>query len=127
MSMAGSTCRKKSGQSGWKRLWSGLWKTAAEKGLTEQASDAYVVERMKRIGQRTAWALLEQLKKGTFLPEQTEVSFRNLEQLSSVSLLLSEEERMRLQGRIDRIDVCGRRGTSMSGSSITRAALSGLI
>ena len=77
-----------------------------KKGLTEQASDAYVVERMKRIGQRTAWAFLEQLKKGTFLPEQTEVSFRNLEQLSSVSLLLSEEERMRLQGRIDRIDVC---------------------
>lgn len=80
--------------------------SCAEKGLTEQASDAYVVERMKRIGQRTAWAFLEQLKKGTFLPEQTEVSFRNLEQLSSVSLLLSEEERMRLQGRIDRIDVC---------------------
>lgn len=85
-------------------------KDCAEKGLTEQASDAYVVERMKRIGQRTAWALLEQLKKGTFLPEQTEVSFRNLEQLSSVSLLLSEEERMRLQGRIDRIDVCREEG-----------------
>ena len=84
--------------------------SCAEKGLTEQASDAYVVERMKRIGQRTAWAFLEQLKKGTFLPEQTEVSFRNLEQLSSVSLLLSEEERMRLQGRIDRIDVCREEG-----------------
>lgn len=82
----------------------------AEKGLTERASDAYVTERMKRIGQRTAWAMTEQLKKGTFLPEYTEVSFRNLEQLSSVSVLLSEEERMRLQGRIDRIDVCREKG-----------------
>ena len=44
------------------------------------------------------------------MPERTEVSFRNLEQLSSVSVLLSEDERMRLQGRIDRIDVCRQDG-----------------
>lgn len=65
---------------------------------------------MKRIGKRTAWAVMEQLKKGMFVPERTEVSFRNLEQLSSVSVLLSEDERMRLQGRIDRIDVCRQDG-----------------
>ena len=50
------------------------------------------------------------MEKGEFLPEDTEVSFRNLEQLSSVSVLLSEDERMRLQGRIDRIDVCRKDG-----------------
>lgn len=76
------------------------------------AKDQYTLERMKRIGQRTAWAILEQLKRGAFFPEQTEVSFRNLEQLPSVSVLLSEDERMRLQGRIDRIDVCRRDGNT---------------
>ena len=77
----------------------------AEKGLGEEATDAYTMERMKRIGQRTAWALMEQLRKGNFAPEKTEVSFLNLEQLPSVSVLLSEDERMRLQGRIDRVDM----------------------
>lgn len=65
---------------------------------------------MKRIGQRTAWALMEQLRKGNFAPEKTEVSFRNLEQLPSVSVLLSEDERMRLKGRIDRVDICREQG-----------------
>ena len=82
----------------------------AEKGLGEEATDAYTMERMKRIGQRTAWALMEQLRKGNFAPEKTEVSFRNLEQLPSVSVLLSEDERMRLKGRIDRVDICREQG-----------------
>ncbi len=78
----------------------------ADRVLSGRAEDAYVLERVRRIGKRTAWAVLRQLQKGAFAPEETEVSFRNLEQLPSVSLLLSEDERMRLQGRIDRIDVC---------------------
>ena len=49
-------------------------------------------------------------EKGNVCAGTTEVSFRNLEQLSSVSVLLSEDERMRLQGHIDRIDVCRQDG-----------------
>ncbi len=82
----------------------------ADRVLSGRAQDAYVLERVRRIGKRTAWAVLRQLQKGSFVPEETEVSFRNLEQLPSVSLLLSEDERMRLQGRIDRIDVCREEG-----------------
>lgn len=78
--------------------------------LSDRAQDAYVLERVRRIGRRTAWAVLKQLQKGAFVPEETEVSFRNLERLPSVSLILSEEERMRLRGRIDRIDVCRQDG-----------------
>ncbi len=78
----------------------------ADRVLSDRAQDQYVMERVRRIGKRTAWAVLRQLQKGSFVPEETEVSFRNLEQLPSVSLFLSEDERMRLQGRIDRIDVC---------------------
>jgi len=82
----------------------------ANRVYSDRAKDAYTMERVRRIGQRTAWAVLKQLQKGAFAPEQTEVSFRNLEQLQSVSVLLSENERMRLQGRIDRIDVCRKDG-----------------
>lgn len=81
-----------------------------ERVYSDRAKDAYTMERVRRIGQRTAWAILKQLQKGAFCPEQTEVSFRNLEQLKSVSVLLSRDERMRLQGRIDRIDVCRKDG-----------------
>lgn len=78
--------------------------------LSDRAQDAYVLERVRRIGKRTAWAILRQLQKGAFAPEETEVSFRNLERLSSVSMVLSGEDRMRLEGRIDRIDVCRQDG-----------------
>ena len=82
----------------------------ADRVLSDRAQDQYVMERVRRIGKRTAWAILKQLQKGSFFPEETEVSFRNLEQLSSVTMILSEDERMRLQGRIDRIDVCRENG-----------------
>lgn len=78
--------------------------------LKDRAQDSYVLERVRRIGKRTAWAILKQLQMGAFAPEETEVSFRNLEQLPSVSMILSREERIRLQGRIDRIDVCRQEG-----------------
>ena len=48
--------------------------------------------------------LQHQLKQGLFTPEQFEVSFSLLDDLSSVNIALSEEERIRLKGRIDRID-----------------------
>ncbi len=78
--------------------------------LSGRAEDQYILERVRRIGKRTAWAVLKQLQKGAFFPEETEVSFRNLEQLPSVTMLLSEDERMRLRGRIDRVDICKQDG-----------------
>lgn len=82
----------------------------ADRVLSDRAQDQYILERVRRIGKRTAWAVLKQLQKGSFFPEETEVSFRNLEQLPSVTMILSEDERMRLRGRIDRIDVCRENG-----------------
>lgn len=70
---------------------------------------------------------MEQLRKGNFAPEKTEVSFRNLEQLPSVSVLLSEDERMRLKGRIDRVDICREQEMYMSESLIIRVDRPGLI
>ncbi|MDO4294281.1 MAG: helicase-exonuclease AddAB subunit AddB [Eubacteriales bacterium] len=73
--------------------------------LYDSARNAYMVKRIKRILKRTVAAMQYQLKKGSFVPEQFEVSFSVLEELDAVNIALSEQEKMRLRGRIDRMDV----------------------
>ena len=74
--------------------------------LYSSARYQYMIERMYRILKRTIWALKEQLKSGKFLPEAFEMSFSRVENLDAVNITLSEEEKMKLQGRIDRLDTC---------------------
>ena len=74
--------------------------------LFSNARYLYVITRIKRILKRTVFTLQNQLKKGKFLPEHFEVSFSRLTDVESVNISLSETEKMRLQGRIDRIDTC---------------------
>lgn len=66
----------------------------------------YVIQRMKRILKRSVWALHEQIRAGQFVPSSFEVSFTAAQDLDAVNIALSETEKMRLKGRIDRIDVC---------------------
>lgn len=66
--------------------------------------NAYMIQRMKRILRRAVKTLQYQLKKGLFKPNQFELSFSVMQDLDSVNIALSKEERMRLHGRIDRID-----------------------
>lgn len=74
--------------------------------LYSSARYQYMIERMYRILKRTIWALKEQLKSGKFLPEAFEMSFSRVENLDAVNIMLSEEEKMKLRGRIDRLDTC---------------------
>ncbi len=81
---------------------------AAEYGNTvlySSARNEYAITRMGRILVRTVLTLQKQLQKGSFEPEAFELSFHHASHLSSVNVALSEQEKMRLQGRIDRIDV----------------------
>ena len=73
--------------------------------LYSSARNEYAITRMGRILTRTVLTLQRQLQKGSFQPDAYELSFKFAEDLASVNVALSEEERMRLQGRIDRIDV----------------------
>lgn len=73
--------------------------------LYSSARNEYAITRMGRILTRTVLTLQRQLKKGSFQPDAYELSFRFTEDLESVNVSLSEKEKMRLQGRIDRIDV----------------------
>lgn len=73
--------------------------------LYSSARNEYAITRMARVLTRTVLTLQDHLKKGSFLPETYEMSFRFAEHLDSIHIELSEQERMHLQGRIDRIDV----------------------
>lgn len=68
------------------------------------ARNRYLLERMKNTVRRTVWALLTQIRKGKFTPSGFEISFSRASDLDAITFTLGEEEKMRLQGRIDRID-----------------------
>lgn len=80
---------------------------AADYGETILYSNAryqYMTDRIYRILQRTVHTLQRQLAGGRFVPSYFEMSFQRVEDLEAVNLALSEKERMKLKGRIDRID-----------------------
>lgn len=74
--------------------------------LYSNARYQYMTDRIYRILQRTVRTLKQQLAGGSFVPAHFEMSFQRVEDLKSVNLVLSEQEKMRLKGRIDRIDTC---------------------
>lgn len=74
--------------------------------LQSTARNAYAAERMKRMMKRTVWALGKQIQKGLFVPENYEISFSSVSDLEAVNITLSPEEKLRLKGRIDRMDTC---------------------
>lgn len=73
--------------------------------LTSSKRLEYIIKRVERITKRTLWALCQQIKKGDFEPAAFELFFSDRNQLNSLTLDLSGEERIRLQGRIDRLDI----------------------
>ncbi len=96
-------------EEGERLLWEALEAVTASYGETILYSSAryeYMVERMYRILKRTIHTLKSQLQEGDFVPAAFELSFSRAEALEAVDFSLSEEEKMRLRGRIDRIDTC---------------------
>ena len=74
--------------------------------LYSSARNQHLLRRMTRILKRTVLTLQTQLKKGAFVPEKFEMSFSMIEDLDSLNIALNEQDRMRLRGRIDRVDTC---------------------
>ncbi|MCM1126318.1 MAG: helicase-exonuclease AddAB subunit AddB [Lachnospiraceae bacterium] len=90
-------------------LYEALQECALQYGenvLYSNARYEYMTERMYRILKRTIRTLKAQLKEGDFVPASFEMSFQRVEELESVNIALSEHEKMKLRGRIDRIDTC---------------------
>ena len=72
--------------------------------LFASARNAYVKDKIERILLRTIETMQYQLQKGKFVPENYEISFSSLADLDAVSVKLNDNEKMYLQGRIDRVD-----------------------
>ena len=75
-------------------------------GLKKDSRSAYALKRIRRIMGRTIWALLMQIRSGMFEPGNFEVPFSAIENLEAVNLSLPDNTKMKLKGRIDRIDYC---------------------
>lgn len=72
----------------------------------EEARNRYLLVRMKETVRKTVWALTTQVKKGKFSPSEFEVGFQGTDNLDAIRFTLSDEEKMQLRGRIDRVDTC---------------------
>jgi len=66
----------------------------------------YSLSRLESMAKQSIVILLEQIKLGNFLPLWNEKSFSYAEGLKSLNISLSDTEKLRLRGKIDRVDVC---------------------
>ena len=70
------------------------------------AEDTHLAKRMNHIFKQTIWALTTQVRKGRFVPNDFEIAFSQTDQLDALFFELGESNKLRLGGRIDRIDTC---------------------
>ncbi len=68
--------------------------------LHSSSRNAYMSTRVERLVKRTVWAVTKQLEKGDFEPVGFEVAY------NSNVMKLQDENRMKLYGKIDRVDIC---------------------
>lgn len=72
--------------------------------VLDDAKSQYLLQRMKRTLHCAVWAMVRQVKCGQFEPSAFEVAFSGVSELDAIRFELSDDEKMRLKGRIDRID-----------------------
>lgn len=72
--------------------------------LFQTERDKYKICRAKQLMQTTVAALSRQLRKGKFTPKNYELGFSVATDMDEVTIALSKEEKMKLKGRIDRVD-----------------------
>ncbi len=71
-------------------------------------ANKYLVEKIKRVVKRAAWAIIRQLKRGQFEPRAFEVEFSNSlkeDTVPPIVVTTKEGEKILLEGRIDRVDL----------------------
>ena len=74
--------------------------------LATSARYAYMEHRIRRIMKKSADIVSSQIRRGDFTPKYFEVDFDSMDSKKSLSMKLSDDEMIRLRGRIDRVDTC---------------------
>ena len=72
--------------------------------LFQTERDKYKMHRAKQLMQTTVATLSTQLRKGKFVPKNYELGFSVATSMEEVTISLSAEEKLKLKGRIDRVD-----------------------
>lgn len=72
--------------------------------LFQTERDKYKMHRAKQLMHTTVTTLSAQLRKGKFIPKNYELGFSVATDMEEVTIALSEEEKLKLKGRIDRVD-----------------------
>lgn len=72
--------------------------------LFQTERDKYKMHRAKQLMQTTVATLSTQLRKGKFVPKNYELGFSVATSMEEVTIALSAEEKLKLKGRIDRVD-----------------------
>ena len=78
--------------------------STGNQALAQVAKNQYFLYRMKKILYRTVLTLTNQVRAGKFAPSDFEVAFAFTKDLEAANFALSEDEKMHLRGRIDRVD-----------------------
>ncbi|WP_053955306.1 helicase-exonuclease AddAB subunit AddB [Inediibacterium massiliense] len=65
----------------------------------------YLVKRLKRISKRAVWTLTEHIQQSEFEPKEYEVEFGMNKKYPPITIEISDEEKIYVEGRIDRVDV----------------------
>ncbi|MBR0397630.1 MAG: PD-(D/E)XK nuclease family protein [Eubacterium sp.] len=89
-----------------------LYQLTADYGntiLQSTVRSQYQITRIRHILQRTVWALQEQLRRSSFVPADAEAGFQ-MADLPTMQVDLSGNIKLRLRGKIDRIDLCEKDG-----------------
>lgn len=84
-----------------------LEKEQENTALEANERNRYLKNKIKRLVNRAAYTIIEQLKRGSFRPEFTELKIGNSNSknfIEPVEIKVSDEYSIYLQGRIDRID-----------------------
>ena len=74
--------------------------------LYDNALNRYTMKNMEHMMQKCVSNISYQLGKGRFVPKEYEVSFHVVEDLKDLDVSLTDKDKMRLSGRIDRMDTC---------------------
>lgn len=78
--------------------------------LFSTAKNRYLLTRMRRLLSQTVDTLKHQVRKGIFIPADYELGFGFANSLRVQEFALGDEEKMRLRGRIDRVDLMEKDG-----------------
>ncbi len=74
--------------------------------LTDNFRNRSLLERLRRVVQKTVWALQMQIRRGSFEPANYEMRFDGSDGRSSLRFELPGHEAIQLVGVIDRLDLC---------------------